>query len=166
MFGFLDFIAAIIFITLYITWKYNKKDCTHIKNFQKDSKTTDSVQTNDTKTADSVLEITRKNSGVKTLICNFENNFGDQETLSERRPTSILDAQKKNLETASQEWKKRVEPSDAVNYSVAGRMNHNDKEINETVLKIANGDKKTPQPNRFRSRNGKSSLFLTSLKLQ
>lgn len=77
-----------------------------------------------------------------------------QDTLTDRRACStILDAQK-NLETASQQWRKRVEPSDAVNYSVAGRM-HQEVQISESVLNFAaNGTKRTPKANRFRGREG------------
>lgn len=88
-----------------------------------------------------------------------------QDTLTDRKTcSSILDAQK-NLETASQQWKKRVEPSDAINYSVAGRMNQDVKEISESILNFTNADKKkrTPKANRFRGREGKYFISITRL---
>lgn len=61
------------------------------------------------------------------------------------------------LETASQGWKKRVEQSDAINFTVAGRMRENVISVSPSLPNIpvtANKIKKTPKPARFKTRQG------------
>lgn len=60
------------------------------------------------------------------------------------------------LETASQGWKKRIAQSDAVQFSVAGRMALAPSPIPVSPLHspAAERKKRTPKPNRFRSKEG------------
>lgn len=134
MFGFMDILVTIIFLILYSLWKQRDKSCVHRKSESEPEEDDDKQE--------------------------FINKCNIQETLSECR-TSIIDAQKNNLETASQQWKKRIGQNDAINFSVAGRMHQEVKEISESVLNIANNDrrKRTPKANRFRSKDGKFSLY-------
>lgn len=77
--------------------------------------------------------------------------------------TSILAARKDKLETASQQWKKRVEVSDALTFSVAGRMTQEAKDLSLSPLTVtapADKKKRTPKPTRFRGREGKIFIIL------
>nr|XP_022920329.1 supervillin isoform X1 [Onthophagus taurus] len=89
-------------------------------------------------------EISRLN--VKNL---YNNNRVQQEKLNEK--TSILAAKKDELDAASEQWRSRVEKSDADKFSVAGRM-----EIQEIAINIPNGDKtkRIPSAKRFRGKAG------------
>lgn len=169
MFGFMDLVMTIVFLALYIFIKSCTKTCTHESEPEKsdNKKETENLKDESNNTESEINEdisVSTQNED-SSLICDTVKKnvrFYEQDTLSsDRRPTSIIDAQKNNLESASQQWKKRVEPSDAINYSVAGRMNQDVKlEITESVLNFANGDKKkkTPKANRFRSRDGKFNI--------
>lgn len=142
----MDLVMAIFFLTLYLYVKTSIKECKHKETNEKLSE--NEILINDT----SVL----KNEDSLNVKCEINSDLNNQDTLTnDRKPSSIIDAQKKNLETASQQWKKRVEPSDAVNYSVAGLM-HQDDKLEVSVLNFTHEDKrkKTPKANRFRGKDG------------
>lgn len=101
-------------------------------------------------------------------FCKTRNPF-PQDSLSAdnaSEKTSILAARKDKLETASQQWKKRVEVSDALTFSVAGRMTHEAKDLPLSPLTVAapaDKKKRTPKPTRFRGREGRIFIYPTSL---
>ncbi|XP_044736426.1 serine-rich adhesin for platelets-like isoform X2 [Chrysoperla carnea] len=94
-----------------------------------------------------------------------------EETKSEliTSSSSVLADRVFKLETASQGWKKRVEQSDAINFTVAGRMRENVISVSPSLPNIpvtANKIKKTPKPARFKTRqerleNKNSDVTLT-----
>lgn len=84
--------------------------------------------------------------------------FLRQEELSEK--TSILAARKDELDAASKQWKSRVEQSDALNFSVAGRMQQgNDLPATPINLPTPDKNKKTPKKV-FKGREGLSGTHI------
>ena len=66
------------------------------------------------------------------------------------------------LETATRGWKKRIGPSDAVQFSVAGRMGLAPSPVLSSSPLVSPGTerkKRTPRATRFRSRASKLLLF-------
>lgn len=87
------------------------------------------------------------------LVCLIWKRYFRQDELSEKN--SILAAKKDELDAASRQWKSRVEQSDAVNFSVAGRMQQKT-EVPTINISISGPDnvKRTPQPKKFRGKGG------------
>ena len=73
--------------------------------------------------------------------------------------TSILKTKKDELETSSNQWKSRVEKSDAEKFTVAGQMRiKGDREGAASPIRILGtdevGGKRTPVPKRFKGKEG------------
>jgi hypothetical protein len=66
----------------------------------------------------------------------------------------ILAEKLNQLDKAAQDWRKRVGPNDAIEFSVAGRMGISTPPTASPLLQAADRKKKTPKPARFRSRIG------------
>ncbi|KAF4522861.1 hypothetical protein B566_EDAN008181 [Ephemera danica] len=65
----------------------------------------------------------------------------------------ILAEKLEQLDKAAQDWKKRIGPNDAIEFSVAGRMGISTPPISPSPVHLAaDRKKKTPKPARFRSR--------------
>lgn len=76
------------------------------------------------------------------------------ETYTEEKKDGSLAERLEKLETASQTWKKRVEPSDAVKFSVAGKMASTLSAVPLTLpitSPLSERKKRAPCPTRFRS---------------
>lgn len=65
----------------------------------------------------------------------------------------ILAEKLKELDVASKDWKRRVGPKDAVDFSVAGRMGVD--AAPPSPLLTPSREKKTPKPARFKSKKGR-----------
>lgn len=77
------------------------------------------------------------------------------ETYHEEKKDSSLAERLEKLESASQTWKKRIEPSDAVQFSVAGKMASTLSAVAlpmPVTSPLAERKKRAPCPSRFRSR--------------
>jgi hypothetical protein len=66
----------------------------------------------------------------------------------------ILAEKLKELDVASKDWKRRVGPKDAVDFSVAGRMGV-EAVAPPSPLLTPSREKKTPKPARFKSKKGR-----------
>lgn len=77
---------------------------------------------------------------------------------------SVLAERLDQLQTSTQGWKKRIEPSDAVQFSVAGRMSGTGA-TPPLTSPVIERKKKTPRPTRFRSKNSEYQLFCIPLYL-
>lgn len=84
-----------------------------------------------------------------------------QEELSER--TSILAAKKDELDAASRQWKSRIDKSDADNFSVAGRMQQQVKDLHIGIPNLSSNNKKLPRAKRYKGKDGQSTIYLLSL---
>jgi len=73
----------------------------------------------------------------------------------------ILAEKLNQLDVASKDWKKRVGPKDAVEFSVAGRMGVDATSVTTPILPPAR-EKKTPKPARFKSKKGNKFNFFKS----
>lgn len=90
---------------------------------------------------------------VLIVLCHLYRNYFRQEELSEK--SSILSVRKDELDAASKQWKNRVEQSDAVNFSVAGRMQQeNDVPTIPINIPIPDKLKRTPKAKTFKGREG------------
>lgn len=77
--------------------------------------------------------------------------YWKQDELSQK---SILASKKDELDASGMRWKSRVEKSDAEKFSVAGRM-EKAKDGNLSInIPSADKSKKTPQPKRFKGKEG------------
>ncbi|XP_066250261.1 supervillin-like [Euwallacea similis] len=82
-----------------------------------------------------------------------KNRYNDE--LSEK---SLLAAKKDELDAASQQWKSRVEKSDAEKFSVAGKIGEKAKEAPPTInLPSTDNIKRTPQAKRYKGKEDASS---------
>lgn len=69
------------------------------------------------------------------------------------KTSSILAARKDELDAASKQWKSRVEKTDAVNFTVAGRMQEILPDITIN-LPARDKTKRTPRAKRFKGKEG------------
>lgn len=67
----------------------------------------------------------------------------------------ILAEKLKELDVASKDWKRRVGPKDAGDFSVAGRMGVDTAPAPPSPLMTPSREKKTPKPARFKSKKGR-----------
>ncbi|XP_074029765.1 supervillin isoform X3 [Leptinotarsa decemlineata] len=83
-----------------------------------------------------------------------KNRYNDE--LSEK---SLLAAKKDELDASARQWKTRVEKSDAEKFSVAGKMGEKFRDAVPTInIPMADENKKrTPQPKRFKLKDGPDS---------
>lgn len=80
-----------------------------------------------------------------------------QDELSEKSK-SLLAAKKDELDASSQQWRARVEKSDAEKFSVAGKMGEKIKEAVPTInIPSAEKAKRTPQAKRYKGKEDSSS---------
>lgn len=91
-----------------------------------------------------------------------ESSTNDPASGAATAPAKSLADRLGKLDAATQDWKKRVGPTDAVKFSVAGRMERDNNLMRSSspltvpVSPLADRKKKTPRPARFRSKTGKS----------
>lgn len=92
-------------------------------------------------------------------MLNNNNNNNNRRLYSDVKKDESLADRLGKLENASQDWKKRVEPSDAIQFSVAGKMAGTMSVLPplSTPLTI-DKKKKVPCPVRFKSRQCKSMM--------
>ncbi|XP_025829132.1 supervillin isoform X3 [Agrilus planipennis] len=106
--------------------------------------------------------IPKLNSANEELsLLNVKNRYNDE--LNEKN--SILKARKEELDAASNQWRNRIEQSDSLNFSVAGRMQKNSNDIpiiNINLPKLDNV-KRTPKAKIFKGKADDDAPKITSL---
>lgn len=89
-----------------------------------------------------------------TLVLCFllKKYLSTQDELSEK--SSILAARKDELDASAKKWKNRVEKSDAVNFTVAGRMQDALPQISLSIQPCDDKTKRTPKARNFKGKDG------------
>lgn len=96
-------------------------------------------------------------AAVVLLMCFIWKRYFQQDELSEKN--SILAVKKDELDAASRQWKNRVEQSDAITFSVAGRMQKKTPPTINICISDAESGKRVPQAKKFRGKSGKSIIL-------